>query len=261
MTTGTTMSMTTGTAMSGNEGRPAEAPACAPAGEPVTTLFRLIQFSDSTFPVGTFSFSNGLETAAHLGIVHDAETLESYTRSVATQAAYSDGVAALLAWRAARSGDYGGICRADRQLLLFKMNDEARLMLCRMGKKFAELGVRLYGDDSLFARWLADIGTGTTPGVWPVAQGIAFALAGLGEKALYVAHQYGVINMVLSAALRCVRVSHYDTQGILFRLGEEVEAMYAKAGGMDFGNMNAFVPEMDILASLHEKGAMRMFMN
>lgn len=256
-----TMSTTTGTTMGTNEGRPGAALPCALTGEPMTTLFRLIQFSDSTFPVGTFSFSNGLETASHLGLVHDAETLASYTRSVATQAAYSDGVAALLAWRAARAGDYEGICRADRQLLLFKMNDEARLMLCRMGKKFAELGVRLYGDAGLFARWLADIGAGTTPGTWPVAQGIAFALAGIGEKALYVAHQYGVINMVLSAALRCVRVSHYDTQKILFALGGEVEAMYEKAATMGFEDMNAFVPEMDILASLHEKGNMRMFMN
>lgn len=255
-----TMNMTTGTAMSGSE-RPGEAPARASAGEPMAALFRLIQYSDSTLPVGTFSFSNGLETASHLGLVHDAETLASYARSVAFQAAWSDGVAALLAWRAARADDYEGICRADRQLLLFKMNDEARLMLCRMGKKFAELGVRLHGDGGLFARWLADIGTGATPGTWPVAQGIAFALAGLGEKTLYVAHQYGVINMVLSAALRCVRVSHYDTQRILAGLGEEVEAMYEKAKTMGFENMNAFVPEMDILASLHEKGSMRMFMN
>ncbi len=260
MTTGMIMDLTPGTAVRGTE-RPGDALPRAAAAESMATLFRLIQFSDSTLPVGTFSFSNGLETASHLGLVHDAATLESDTRSVATQAAYSDGVAALLAWRAARAGDYEGICRADRQLLLFKMNDEARLMLCRMGKKFAELGVRLYGGDSLFARWLADIGSGATPGTWPVAQGIAFALAGLGEKALYVAHQYGVINMVLSAALRCVRVSHYDTQQILFTLGGEVESMYTKAATMGFENMNAFGPEMDILASLHEKGTMRMFMN
>ena len=30
---------------------------------------------------------------------------------------------------------------------------------------------------------------------------------------------------------------------------------------MDFEDMNCFVPEMDILASLHEKGSMRMFMS
>lgn len=224
-------------------------------------LFSLIQFTDSAFPVGTFSFSNGLETAAQTGLVHDAATLASYTASVAEQAAYSDGVAALLAYRAAKAGDYDGICRADRQLILFKMNDEARLMLCRMGKKLAELGWRLFGDSSAFPKWLADIGAGATPGTYPVAQAIAFAHAGLTEKELFVSHQYGVINMVLSAALRLVHVSHYDTQRILHDLGGGIEAVYEKARTMDFENMNAFVPQMDILASMHEKGKMRMFMN
>ena len=258
----TTMSMgmtTTGTAMSTEEA--AKSAAAAVACPSMEGLFRLIQMTDSAFPVGTFSFSNGLETAAHLGLVHDAATLREYARSVAGQAAFSDGVAALLAFRAARKGDYDALCAADRDLLLFKMNDEARLMLCRMGKKFAELGLRRHGKDSLFGRWLSDIEAGTTPGSFPVAQGLAFALDGLDERALYVSHQYGVINMVLSAALRLVRVSHYDTQQILSELGGEVEAMYEKARGMGFENMNAFVPEMDILASLHEKGTMRMFMN
>lgn len=224
-------------------------------------IMHLLQFTDSTFPVGTFSFSNGLETATYEGIVTDAKSLESYTRSVALQAAYSDGVAALLAYRAARGGNYDDIVAADKEIMLFKMNDEARMMLQRMGKKLAELGVRLFDDSDLFRRWLADISAGKTPGSYPIAQGIAFALAGLSEHDLYASHQYGVINMVLSAALRCVRVSHYDTQEILFRLSKETEALYEKARVMTFEDMNSFVPEMDIFASLHEKGKMRMFMN
>lgn len=224
-------------------------------------LFRLMQFSDSAFPVGTFSFSNGLETAAHLGVVHDAATLESYTRSVARQAAFTDGVAALLAFRAAQAQDYAGVCEIDRQLLLFKLNEEARLMLIRMGKKLAELASRLYEGNELIGRWLGDIEAGKTPGCYPVAQGIVFALAGMDEEELFLSHQYGVINMVLSAALRCVRVSHYDTQRILFSMAEIAEADYARAAKMSLENINSFVPQMDIFASMHEKGQMRMFMN
>lgn len=224
-------------------------------------IFRLIQFSDSAFPVGTFSFSNGLETAAHLGIVHDAETLAAYTRSAASQAAFSDGVITLIAFRAAMAEDYGKILDADRECMLFKLNAEARLMLVRMGKKLAELGVRLYGKGSIFGQWMDDIKKGTTPGTYPVAQALAFSLEGMDERDLFVAHQYGVINMVLSAALRLIRVSHYDTQKILFEMGPEIEKVYDKARGMDFENMNCFVPEIDIFASLHEKGNMRLFMN
>ncbi len=224
-------------------------------------IMHLLQMTDSTFPVGTFSFSNGLETASHLGIVTNADELEQFTRSVALQAAYSDGVAALIAHRAALAGDLDGVEEIDRGLMLFKMNDEARMMLQRMGKKLAELGVKLFPDFHLIESWLADINAGTTPGAYPIAQGLSFAACGLGEEELFASHQYGVINMVLSAALRCVRVSHYDTQLILQKLCGEADKLFEEAREMTFDDMNSFVPEMDIFASLHEKGQMRMFMN
>lgn len=220
----------------------------------------LLQFTDSTFPVGTFSFSNGLETAAHEGIVTDAASLREFVESQALQAAFSDGVAALHAHRAFLAGDYEGVAEADAALLRFKMNAEARLMLQRMGKKLAELAARLF-DSPLVARWLSDINAGNVPGTFPVGQGLAYAAAGVGEKELFCAHQYGVINMVLSAALRIVRVSHYDTQKILFDLAARTEGYYDRASRMQLRDMNAFFPQLDIFASLHEKGNMRMFMN
>lgn len=226
----------------------------------MTSLMRLLQFTDSAFPVGTFSFSNGLETAAYEGLVHDAATLEAYTRTIALQAAFSDGVVALMAFRAAKNGDYAAVLEADHRLLGFKMNKESRQMLCRMGKKLAELGVHVF-DAPLMVRWLADIRAEQAPGTYPVAQALAFAASGLTECDLFCSHQYGVINMVLSAALRCVKVSHYDTQRILYKLSEQSEEFYTEASQMGFDDMNAFVPEADILASMHEKGNMRMFMN
>ncbi len=224
-------------------------------------LMKLIQFTDSTFPVGTFSFSNGLETASFEKVVTDADSLEQFTRSASLQAAFSDGVAALTALRACYDNDYDRAVTIDRQLMLFKMNDEARLMLTRMGKKLAELSVKLYPGNRLCSRFLEDITAGVTPGSYPVAQGVIFAAAGMTEEELYCSHQYGVINMVLSAALRCVRVSHYDTQKILFKLTDEANSLFPEVSEMTFEDMKSFVPMLDIMASLHEKGNMRMFMN
>ena len=223
-------------------------------------VMRLLQFTDSQFPVGTFSFSNGLETASFEGIVKDAKTLEDFTRSQSHQGAYSDGVAAIHAYRAYKAKDYDKCKEIDKYLYAFKMNDEARQMATRMGKKLAELGVRLYSD-KFVKGWLDEITKGETPGMYPVAQGIMFAIAGISEKDLFCSHQYGVINMVLGAALRCVKVSHYDTQQILETLSDDIERLYDEASKMELSDMNAFYPELDILASLHEKGNMRMFMN
>lgn len=225
-----------------------------------TTLLRLLQFTDSAFPVGTFSFSNGLETAAEEGLVHDAATLEAYTRDIARQAAFTDGVAALHAWRSYRRRDYAAIRATDRQLLRCKLNAEARLMTRRMGKKLAELSRRIFADE-IVARWLEEIDADLTPGCYPVAQGIVFAACDLSEEELFSAHQYGVVNLVLSAALRCVRVSHFDTQRILFRAADDVGELYREARELSPDEMYTFTPQADILASLHEKGSKRLFMN
>ncbi|MDE6668221.1 MAG: urease accessory protein UreF [Muribaculaceae bacterium] len=223
-------------------------------------LMRLIEFSDSAFPVGTFSFSNSLETASFEGIVYDKNTLHEFTQAQALQAAFSDGVAALHAFRAVQNNDYTAVTHIDRFLFNFKMNTEARLMNCRMGKKLGELTVRLF-PGTIIDKWLNDIKSQVTPGMYPIGQGLVFAIAGIGEKELFCSHQYGVVNMVVSAALRCVKVSHYDTQEILFSLSDEVERLYQEVSSLSLEDMNAFYPQLDILASLHEKGNMRMFMN
>ncbi|MDD3108010.1 MAG: urease accessory UreF family protein [Alistipes sp.] len=220
----------------------------------------LLEFTDSTLPVGTFSFSNGLETAAEQRLVHDAATLETYTREVALQAAFSDGVAALHAFRAYHLRAYPAILEADRQVILCKMNAEARQMTQRMGRKLAELSGEIFRD-SMLRTWLEQIRSQQTPGCYPVAQALVYARCGISETALFCAHQYGVMSMVLSAALRCVRVSHYDTQRILFRLSEQMQDLYDEARQMSLDDMYTFVPQVDILASLHEKGTQRMFMN
>lgn len=226
----------------------------------MVAVMRLLQFTDSAFPVGTFSFSNGLETASFEKIVTDAATLESFARAQSRQAAFSDGVAAIKAYRAYLAGDYDSIKDIDRYLIMFKMNAEARTMIKRMGKKLAELSVKLF-NAPLINQWLKDIKAEITPGTYPIAQGLTFAAAGVGEKELFCSHQYGVVNMVLSAALRCVKVSHYDTQRILEKIANDVSNLYDEASQMELRDMNAFYPELDILASLHEKGNMRMFMN
>jgi len=223
-------------------------------------LIRLLQFTDSAFPVGAFSFSNGLETAAETGLVHDAATLEAYVRDAVRQAAFTDGIGALHAYRSRRAADYDGILEADRRMILCRMNAEGRLMTRRMGKKLAELTHRISGDPVL-ERWIGDIDADRTPGCYPVAQGILFAACGISERGLFCAHHYGAANTILGAALRCVRVSHYDTQRILFRLGGTCDALYGEAADMELDEIHAFAPQIDILASLHEKGAKRMFMN
>ena len=68
--------------------------------------------------------------------------------------------------------------------------------------------------------------------------------------------------MILSAALRLMRIGHVDTQRILFAQNADVEAAYLRAArGATLDDMATFAPLTDILAAVHVKSHVRMFMN
>src|SRR5215470_549369 len=151
---------------------------------------RLLQFGDSMFPIGGFSFSCGLESAVQTGVVHDRATLHEFARTALDQAARGDGIALVAAHRAATAGDVEALVAIDAQVFARKMSDEMRTMSTRTGRKFTEIGVEVVGAP-LVRSWLARIAEGATPGCYPVALAVNFAAQGLSEREAFLIHQYG----------------------------------------------------------------------
>lgn len=229
-----------------------------PAG--MVHLARLLQFSDSTLPIGSFAFSNGLESALQTGVVSDPESLLSYVHLILRQTARMDGIALLHAHRAARVGDYAALLRADDELFCRRVGEEQQLMLTRVGKKFAELVLKIMPSPTL-GRWLDDIKANATPGCLPVGQAIALAHMGVDEVEAFVMHQYGIASMILSAALRLMRIDHLDTQRILFTAQGRVEGDYLSVRDLSLDEMASFAPVFDVLVAHHTTTHVRLFMN
>ncbi|MDM0015553.1 urease accessory UreF family protein [Variovorax sp. J22P168] len=229
-------------------------------GRDAVELMRVLQFGDSTLPVGAFSFSNGVESAIQTGIVRDLESLKGFVLAAAWQSAQLDGVALLAAHRAALRHDLEGVIEADNALMLRRVGDEQRLMSTRMGKKLAQLGSGLF-DDELLVGWLAAIADGRTPGSFPVAHGLMFAAHALPEEDAFAVHQYGVTQMMLGAALRLMRVDHLQTQKILFDISAGVHDLYVQVRDVELDEMTGFAPVFDVLVAHHVGAHVRMFMN
>ena len=225
-----------------------------------TQLVRTLQFGDSMLPVGAFAFSGGLESAIQKRVVADAGTLLAFTRTAVEQAARGDGIALIIAHRAASAGDLGQLARVDELVYARKLSAENRAMTVRIGKKFAELAVEVTGTH-LMRAWRERIGAGETPGCYPVALAAHFAAQGLAERAAFAVHQHGVAAMILGAALRLLKVSHMDTQRMLYRLNAEVAAAYDVAAAASLSDMAGYAPLTEILAAVHVKAHVRLFMN
>jgi urease accessory protein len=223
-------------------------------------LARMLQFGDSMFPIGSFAFSGGLESAIQKRVVTDAETLHAFARTAVEQAAMGDGIALVWAHRAAAAGDLDDLIDIDQRVYARKLSGETRTMSVRMGKKFTEMGVEMIGAPLLKA-WRERIDAGATPGCYPVALGVNFAVQGLPARDAFVVHHYGVAAMILSAALRLMRISHVDTQRMLYRLNADADADYETAAAAGLTDMASFAPLTEILAAVHVKAHVRLFMN
>jgi len=232
----------------------------APDNSSSGALARLLQFGDSMFPIGGFSFSCGLESAVQTGVVHDRATLHAFARTALEQAARGDGIALIAAHRAAIAGDVETLIAIDQRVFARKPSDEARTMSRRMGRKFTELGAEVVGAP-LIRSWLARIAEGATPGCYPVALAVNFAAQGLSAHEAFLVHQYGVATAILGAALRLMRLSHVDTQAILYDLNVGVDAAYEVAAAARLSDMAGFAPLSDILAAVHARAHVRLFMN
>ena len=225
-----------------------------------THLARMLQFGDSVFPIGGFAFSSGLESAIQKRVVTNPATLLAFARTAVEQASRGDGIGLIGAHRAARVGDVDEVVRIDALIYARKLSGETRTMSVRMGRKFTEMGAHVT-DAPQLRDWRERVVAGTTPGTYPVALAVNFAAQGLSARDAFVVHQYGVASTILGAALRLMRVSHIDTQQMLYTLNADVDRAYATAEQSTLNDMAGFAPLAEILAAVHVRAHVRLFMN
>ena len=75
-----------------------------------------------------------------------------------------------------------------------------------------------------------------------MALAVNFAVQDLSALEAFVVHQYGLAATTLSAALRLMKVSHVETQKILYDINEGVEAAYESAAAARLSDMSGYAP-------------------
>ena len=113
----------------------------------------------------------------------------------------------------------------------------------------------------LLGLWLKRILDGTTPGTYPVGLGVLFAELGWPEEDAFAVHQYGVAMTTLSAALRLMKIDHRQTQAILYAPTKRCPTITPPSARGSLADMASFTPMADILAAIHVRSHVRLFMN
>lgn len=227
----------------------------------VDSTLVLLQILDSTFPVGSFTHSYGLEQAVRDGLVQDAADVEQFvTSALVWQTASADARALAMSHGRARHSDRDGLLAIDAGLYATKATAEMRAASTSMGQRLLQEVVAHLAATSDLAEWyLAAIEAGRAHGLYPVALGIIGAALGVPHDQLAAAFLFSSANTMHQAAMRLLPVSHRDTQGALHRARSTIAELVARDILRTEEPFASFAPLHEIASMRHERSTVRFF--
>lgn len=215
-------------------------------------LLRLMQLASPTLPVGTFAYSQGLETGAALG-VRDEAAVESWIFGVMEFGLACLDLPILARMHAAWLG---------HDLPLVELWS-ARLLASR---ETAELREEERQTGAALARLLRDLGLDeAAPWVRSAKRtfGALFGLAGarwsIGADALCAAYAYAWTENQVAAAIKLLPMGQTGGQRILSQATRRIPELVAKASTLDDDAVGGTAPGQVMASALHETQRTRLF--
>jgi urease accessory protein len=218
-------------------------------------LYRLLAWLSPAFPIGAFSYSNGLEAAVESGAVSDRASLQGWIAGILVNGGGRiDADILREAHRAAAAGDLAALTAVSRRGLAYRATPELALESAAQGEAFL-MTCRAAWPDALLDRWAA-IGESVC---YPAALGAATARAGIPFKKALVAYLEAMAANLVSAGLRLGIVGQTDGQRILFALEPIVIAAALAAMTRDPADFGGATFAVDLASMAHETQYTRLF--
>jgi urease accessory protein len=235
-------------------------PASGAAGEgvgavvPLAAMLRLMQMTSPSFPVGAFSYSQGLESACEAGLVHDEASALGWIGD-----ALEHGVARLEAillarlLRAAADRDEDAFTAAEALWISMRETQETLGETLQMGYSLQRIADALSGGAAA---------AHDAPLSYPAAYARLAVALGAGGPAALAAYLWAWCENQALAAIKAVPLGQAAGQRMLFALGgrlaELAERIWDAGADGDAAPSN-FAPGLAIASACHETQYSRLF--
>ncbi len=231
------------------------APAPEIASPPNAALYRIMTWLSSSYPVGAFSYSHGIEYAVEAGLVRDRASLTDWIATILRHGSGKvDGALFAAAWRAAKTGDAAGLDRVAELAAAWRGTAEIALESSAQGTAFATVTTSAWADAAL-ATLAARHGNKLA---FPVAAAVAMAPhVPLGD-ALSGYFTAFAANLV-GAGVRLVPLGQTDGQLAIAALEPVVAQAAAAALAADLDELGTSAPMLDWTSLRHETQYTRLF--
>ena len=212
-------------------------------------LLRLMAWLSPAFPVGSFSYSHGLERAVHDGLVADAAGLSDWIAALLTKGSgWNDAVLLAESWRQASAG--------------IAPHEAAELAEAMAGSAERHLESTLQGGAFLKAAsaWpheIADCLPANCP--YCVAVGAVSGAHGVLLESALSAFLQAFASNQLQAAIRLSVIGQSDAVALLAGLEETIAQTAIRAARSSLDDLGSATVSVEIAAMNHETQYSRLF--
>ena len=218
--------------------------------ETIQTL-RLLQFASATLPVGSFAYSQGMESAVHHGYINNAEQTQDWIKGVlANNLTRLDLPFLKCTYESILATDFASVTELNQQLIAFRETDEIRQECTQMGKALRRLLVDLE---------LWDERMPSTDIDWVIAFALMAVSNELTVKDCLLANAWSWCENQVAAAIKLVPLGQTEGQKILYQLSAVVVDAVNDALEHDMSKVSSLAFNLSILSSEHETQYSRLF--
>ena len=222
--------------------------------EPLAFIHTL-QITDSFFPVGAFAYSDGLETAAAAGLVHDATSLAEWMNHFLENVFVScEGLALAKCMLALRAGHIDKVVRIDEELTAIRPAGAVRAASTGVGRRLLSLYTAICSDQAFKenARVMPYANAA-------VAYAFVFNHCGVGERDALLAFGYNRLAGIVSAGLRLISIGQQQGQTLLTKNTERLPDAAHRILRAPDEPLRSFSPMLDIQQMNHQYVYSRLF--
>ncbi len=217
----------------------------------------MLQISDSLFPIGSFTFSNGLESLAQKHLDHN-DIYEFVCTCIAQQIGPTDCVGFGNAYDAMTRSDLDEIVRIDHIIHATKTAKTIRDASTRSGSQMIRCVSRFVDNDNV-RLYHTHISDNTTRGTLVVASAVSACAMGLTKQQGMTCMVYSAVTGMISAALRLGLIDHFKGQEMIHSAKDIIIDVINTYIDTPISEMWQFAPQCDIIQMSHEEITSKMF--
>jgi urease accessory protein len=220
-----------------------------------------LQLSDSFFPTGLYTTSNGLELLFYsknkkLTYADIFNFIKAY---LSQQIGPTDCTIIGNVYNCIQKNDCSKLLELDSMYYYMRLIEETRYASTRSGIQLLRCISSFINDNEFVNFYLKNIKDGCAKGVYPVSFALSCNAMNIKKERSGLMLMYGFTISIVGAALRLGILQHYDGQRIIHEIKPIILSNVIKNINRSSSNTWQFIPQLDIIQIHHEQMDSKMF--